>query len=98
MGGDAAVDAGIEGRRSRQSAALACARRGNRTKSTRVSPTIFRHGKYRGFFFSREEPRMHVHVESPDGEAEFWIEPILALASHSGLPARELARMQEAVE
>jgi hypothetical protein len=41
---------------------------------------------------------MHVHIESPDGEAKFWIEPLLALTSHSGLPARELARMQRAVE
>jgi hypothetical protein len=63
-----------------------------------VSPTVFRQGKYRGFFFSREEARMHVHIESPDGEAKFWIEPILALAGHSGLPAHELARMQKTVE
>ena len=41
---------------------------------------------------------MHVHVSSPDGEAKFWLEPILALAAHTGLNARELARMQRAVE
>ncbi|MBI5508259.1 MAG: DUF4160 domain-containing protein [Deltaproteobacteria bacterium] len=63
-----------------------------------MSPTVFRAGKYRGFFFSREEGRMHVHVTCPDGEAKFWLEPILALASHTGLAARELARMQRAVE
>jgi hypothetical protein len=63
-----------------------------------VSPTIFRVGKYRAFFFSREEERMHVHLSSPDGEAKFWIEPILALAGHTGLPARELKRMQVLVE
>ncbi len=62
--------------------------------TTAVSPTVFRDGKYRGFFFSREEARMHVHVSSPKGEAKFWLEPLLALATHSGLPARELARMQ----
>ena len=28
---------------------------------------------------------MHVHLSSPDGEAKFWTEPILALASHTGL-------------
>ena len=27
-----------------------------------MSPTIFREGGYRFFFFSREEPRMHVHA------------------------------------
>jgi len=41
---------------------------------------------------------MHVHLSSPDGEAKFWIEPILALASHTGLPARELKKMQTIVE
>jgi hypothetical protein len=63
-----------------------------------VSPTVFRDGKYRGFFFSREEPRMHVHVSSPDGEAKFWLEPLLALAAHTGLPHRELRHMQRLVE
>lgn len=27
-----------------------------------MSPTVFREKGYRFFFFSREEPRMHVHV------------------------------------
>jgi hypothetical protein len=63
-----------------------------------VSPTVFRAGKYRGFFFSREEPRMHVHVSSPDGEAKFWLEPILSLATHTGLGSRELAHIQRVVE
>lgn len=63
-----------------------------------MSPTVFRSGVYRGFFFSREESRMHVHVSGPDGEAKFWLEPILALATHTGLGARELSRMQRQVE
>jgi hypothetical protein len=63
-----------------------------------VSPTVFRVGKYRGFFFSREESRMHVHVSSPEGEAKFWLDPVLALASHTGLNVRELKRMQKLVE
>ncbi len=41
---------------------------------------------------------MHVHVSCPDGEAKFWLEPILALATHTGLTARELSRMQQEVE
>lgn len=41
---------------------------------------------------------MHVHVSSPDGEAKFWLEPILSLAAHTGLSARELTRMQRIVE
>ncbi len=27
-----------------------------------MSPTVFRERGYRFYFFSREEPRMHVHV------------------------------------
>lgn len=41
---------------------------------------------------------MHVHVSSVNVEAKFWLKPILALATHSGLTARELKQMQQAVE
>ena len=48
-----------------------------------MSPTVFRDGPYRFFFFSREETRLHVHVESSDGEAKFWLDPkIEAARSH----------------
>lgn len=40
-----------------------------------MSPTVSRDCPFRFFFFSREERRMHVHVQSADGEAKFWIEP-----------------------
>lgn len=35
-----------------------------------MSPTVFREGEFRFYFFSREESRMHVHVSHPDGEAK----------------------------
>jgi hypothetical protein len=38
-----------------------------------MSPTVFRSGKYRAFFFSREESRMHVHLTCPEGEAKVWL-------------------------
>lgn len=41
---------------------------------------------------------MHVHVSAPEGEAKFWIEPLIALAGHTGLTKRELVRMQRLVE
>jgi hypothetical protein len=28
---------------------------------------------------------MHVHVQSPDGEAKFWLEPVIAQAQNYGL-------------
>jgi len=38
-----------------------------------MSPTIFRSGDLRFFFFSCEEARMHVHVQSPNGVAKIWL-------------------------
>ena len=55
-----------------------------------MSPTIFRDGSLRFYFFSREELRMHVHVKSPDGEAKFWMEPTIEVAQNYGLTARQL--------
>lgn len=63
-----------------------------------MSPSVFWEGSYRFFFFSREEPRMHVHVKSPDGEAKFWLEPAVTLADSVGLNRRELNRLRKIVE
>jgi hypothetical protein len=64
----------------------------------RVSPTVFRYRKYRFYFFSREEPRLHVHVISPEGEAKFWLEPKIELATNKGLKTTELVEVQRIVE
>ena len=53
-----------------------------------MSPTILRSGNLQFFFFSREERRMHVHVQAPDGESKFWLEPEIALAQNRGLRGR----------
>ena len=50
-----------------------------------MSPTVFRDGPFRFFFFPREEERLHIHVESADGEAKFWIEPEIELARNNRL-------------
>ena len=63
-----------------------------------MSPTVLRYKKYRFFFFSREETRKHVHVISPEGEAKFWLEPIVALAENFRLNARELKELQGVIE
>src|SRR2546426_8436204 len=44
-----------------------------------VSPTVLRVRGYRFYFFSREEPRPHVHVQHAGGEAKFWLEPQVEL-------------------
>lgn len=63
-----------------------------------MSPTVFRYKNYRFFFFSREEPRMHIHVSNPNGEAKFWIEPIIALDRYTGLTDKQLKECQRLVE
>ena len=45
-----------------------------------MSPTVFREAGFRFYFFSREETRMHIHVQSSNGEAKFWIEPEIQIA------------------
>jgi len=59
--------------------------------SARVSPTIFRAGGLRFFFFSLEEQRPHVHVEGARGEAKFSLEPSIEEAENHGLNRRELS-------
>jgi hypothetical protein len=63
-----------------------------------MSPTIFRYKGYRFFFFSREEPRMHIHVISGDGEAKFWIEPDVVLADNHGLSPKELRDLEKIIQ
>ena len=63
-----------------------------------MSPTIFRHKGYRFFFFSREEKRIHIHVFCTDGEAKFWLEPLISLARNHGLSSRQLNELKEIIE
>ena len=63
-----------------------------------MASTVVREGQFRLFFFSREEERIHVHVAHPDGEAKFWLPPVVALATHTGLSRRQLREAQTVVE
>jgi hypothetical protein len=63
-----------------------------------VSPTVFKVGGLRFYFFSREEARMHVHVQSASGEAKFWLEPEVQLDQSHGLGAKELKDATRIVE
>lgn len=56
-----------------------------------MAPTVFREGSFRFFFFSREEPRRHIHVSHADGEAKFWLEPELKLALNQGLSSQQIS-------
>jgi hypothetical protein len=54
-------------------------------------PTVMKLKGFRFFFFSNDasEP-VHIHVESDDKYAKFWLEPV-QLAKSVGYNARELS-------
>ncbi len=62
-----------------------------------LSPTIFREGPFRFFFFSREESRLHVHIASSDGEAKFWLEPEVELAKNFRLSEKDIRRVRQLI-
>ena len=63
-----------------------------------MSPTVFREKGYRFFFFSREESRVHVHVQCADGEAKYWIEPEIELARNYRLSRQQLKQIEQLIE
>ena len=41
---------------------------------------------------------MHVHIVCADGEAKFWLEPIVSLATYYKLNSKRLNEIQKIVE
>jgi len=60
-------------------------------------PTVLRIGRLRFYFWSREndEPP-HIHVESGDEYAKFWLSPI-ELAESSGYNKKELNQIRKLI-
>ena len=60
-------------------------------------PTVLRIGRFRFFFFSNEgnEP-LHIHVESGENYAKFWLEPVQIVRS-VGYNAKELNEIRRLV-
>lgn len=61
-------------------------------------PTVLRIDGYRFFFYSNEgqEPA-HIHIESGDGLAKFWLNPV-ELAMSVNYNAREIRLLRQMVE
>jgi hypothetical protein len=60
-------------------------------------PTVLKAGRYRFFFFSNEgSEARHIHVESGENHAKFWLEPI-DLARSVGYNERELSEIREII-
>jgi hypothetical protein len=58
-----------------------------------MSPTVFRQSGFRFYFFSRDEPRLHVHAQGQNGEAKFWLEPQIEIAQNYGLSEKDLGEV-----
>ncbi len=63
-----------------------------------MNPSVFREKGYRFYFLSNEEERVHVPVTCEEGEAKFWLEPIVSLAVSHGLNLRRLSETEKIVE
>ena len=61
-------------------------------------PEVFREGGYRFFFFSLEgaEPP-HIHVESAEKYAKFWLSPI-ALVESRRMNSAEITKVRKIIE
>ena len=60
-------------------------------------PTVLRIASYRFFFYSgdREEPP-HVHVESNDMIAKFWLDPV-RLQGSGGFSSKEISKLHRLI-
>lgn len=60
-------------------------------------PTVLRIGSFRFHFYSDEgkEPP-HIHVETPDGECKFWLNPV-RLARNKGVPPITLRNIEKLI-
>ena len=60
-------------------------------------PTVMKLGPYRFHFYSDEgsEP-VHIHIETPDGECKFWLDPI-RLAGNKGVSPEVIRKIERMV-
>ena len=61
-------------------------------------PTVLRIGNFRFYFYSNEagEPP-HIHIQSDNKTAKFWLEPA-ALSKSTRFTPKELKKLQKLVE
>ena len=69
-----------------------------RTRLSKFQLIRCRYKSFRFFFFSLEEKRIHIHVSSSNGEAKFWLEPVIVLQENYGLSRKELGEIQKIIE
>ena len=60
-------------------------------------PKVFEQDGYSFFFYSNDNPPIHVHVRRAGGEAVFVVEPDVELRESVGLNVRELSRAEDLI-
>ena len=63
-----------------------------------MSPTVFIKKNYRFFFFSREEPRPHIHIIGGGGESKLWLVPEIELAKNHGFSRKQIKEIENIIE
>jgi len=64
-------------------------------------PVVFRYKGIRYIFYSNEgDPReaAHIHAESSEGKAKFWLRPDVVIAGSGGFTRKQLSEMIEVVK
>ncbi len=59
------------------------------------TPTVFREGGFRFFFYSNDHHPIHVHVRYQNGEAVFDVEDGVDLRESYGLKIKDLTKAEE---
>lgn len=63
-----------------------------------MSPRVALVRDFDFFFYSREEERLHVHIEKGEKSAKFWLEPSIELAHSHGFTGKELKFIKDWIE
>ncbi len=60
-------------------------------------PTVLKIGPCRFHFYSDEKTEpAHIHIETPEGECKFWLDPV-RLARNKGIHPRTLRKIEKLV-
>ncbi len=58
-------------------------------------PTVLKIGSYRFHFYSDESMKpAHIHIETPEGECKFWLDPV-TLARNKGVSPRIVRKIEK---
>ena len=60
-------------------------------------PLVFKYRGFTFFFYSKEEERMHIHVEQGNSRAKFWMTPDIQLASSAEINSSLLKEFEKTI-